>query len=328
MRLVPCLLSRPSHHRPRKLCTAVESRRQLHGHRRTDVTVPCPEPATPPPCGGSSTSATVIHGTGQGLREFNTKVNLSKIPQVVEVVEHFRHARNPNFSVTCLRTAVQKDDEMEEEKTSRERYHQIPVSFPEVLSTDELNAHAGHNMQPSRASERAAWEVSFDPTESQVDAFPFQTWTRTVQDETLPQPAHDHEVTRAWTTDDSRPSQQQLRNVIMNGAHKLTVASWQPCIDHNTTSARLSVLWMQHLPRRRNTQRMETYFSLLASLAIPVHVSQNTRPSPKQTHCSCCVCGFVAIRDRRTLALLRLAEPRFGFSILRHQQTWDFVPDS
>ena len=30
-----------------------------------------------------------------------------------------------------------------------------------------------------------------------------------------------------------------------------TVASWQHCINHNTTSARLSVLWVQHLPRRR-----------------------------------------------------------------------------
>ena len=46
-RRTPHPLSAPLHHRPRGLCTVVEDRRQLHGHRRTDVTVPCSELAVP-----------------------------------------------------------------------------------------------------------------------------------------------------------------------------------------------------------------------------------------------------------------------------------------
>ena len=34
-----------------------------HGDRHLHVTVPCPEPATPPPCGGTSTLTMAFHGT-------------------------------------------------------------------------------------------------------------------------------------------------------------------------------------------------------------------------------------------------------------------------
>ena len=54
VRLVPCLLSRPSHLNPRRLCTVVEGRRQLHGNRHALVTVSRPEPAIPAPLRSAS----------------------------------------------------------------------------------------------------------------------------------------------------------------------------------------------------------------------------------------------------------------------------------
>ena len=61
------------------LRAVVEGRRQLHGNRRTDVTVPSPEPAIPPPLGGSSA---VAHGTTARVpqQKCGTKVALSGTP--------------------------------------------------------------------------------------------------------------------------------------------------------------------------------------------------------------------------------------------------------
>ena len=57
----------------------VGGRRQLHGNRRTDVTAPCPEPAIPPPLGGSSA---VSHGTTARVpqQKCDTRVALSETP--------------------------------------------------------------------------------------------------------------------------------------------------------------------------------------------------------------------------------------------------------
>ena len=61
--LVDLLLSRPSHHRPRGLCTLVEGRRQLHPHREqlmgaesVELTVPAPLRSANALCGASSES--------------------------------------------------------------------------------------------------------------------------------------------------------------------------------------------------------------------------------------------------------------------------------
>ena len=68
-------LSHSSHH---PLRAVVEGRRQLHGNRRTDVTVPCPERAIPPPLGGSSA---VAHGTTAGVpQKIDATVDLSETP--------------------------------------------------------------------------------------------------------------------------------------------------------------------------------------------------------------------------------------------------------
>ena len=56
----------------------VEGRRQLHGNRHLHVTVPCPEPATPPPCGSSSA---VAHGTTARVpQKIDATVDLSETP--------------------------------------------------------------------------------------------------------------------------------------------------------------------------------------------------------------------------------------------------------